>query len=235
MISLCITNYNRYELLINSFIDLIYDDRISEIVISDDYSDINVYHMIEERVKQWPKVKLYRNESNLDCYFNKREVVSKATNEWVILLDSDNVIDKNYADQLYSAHWNPKQIFQPSYAMPHFDFRKYETFYIDHSTVAQYMADVTFQTMLNASNYFVNRDEYLKVWDGSVNPVTSDSIFMAYNWINAGNSFYIVPNMHYQHRVDDHAGEERSHYAQNYRRTERGFHESIVNKLKAMK
>lgn len=234
MVSICVTNFNRFELLINSFMGVIDDDRITEIVISDDCSDSNIYRMIEERVKG-PKVKLYRNERTLDCYFNKREAVSKATNEWVILLDSDNVIDKNYIDQLYSANWNKQQIFQPSYAIPHFDFRKYETFYIDHSTVAQYMGDPTFQTMLNASNYFVNRDEYLRVWDGSVNPVTSDSIFMAYNWINAGNSFYIVPGMSYYHRVDDHKQEERSHYAQNHRRTERGFHESIVTKLKALK
>lgn len=234
MISVCIPTYNRTQLLFDSFVQVINDDRISEIVIVDDCSSDEIYNTIAWYCKDIPKVKLYRNNENKDCYSNKREAVSRATNDWVILLDSDNVIDRNYVDQLYSANWNEKQIFQPSYAKPHFDFRKYETFYIDHSTVSQYMEDPTFQTMLNACNYFVNKQEYLRVWDGSVNPVTSDSIFMAYNWLKAGNSFYIVPNMHYQHRVDNHGKEERSHYAQNFRRTGKGFHEDIVNKIKAM-
>lgn len=234
-ISLCLTNFNRYELLINSFIDLVDDDRVSEVVISDDHSDPAIYKLVEDRVKEWPKVKLFRNAVNLDCYRNKREAVSKATNEWVILADSDNVFTKEFVNVLYSHEWPKKEILQPCFARPHFNFSKYEIHGIFSKNVAQYMNDPTFQTMLNACNYFVNRDEYLKVWDGSVNPVTSDSIFMAYNWLKAGNSIYVVPGLEYEHRVDNHGKEERSHYAKNVRSTPRGFHEDIINKLKAMR
>ena len=243
MISFCVTNYNRYELLIESFIDLIDDDRISEIVISDDCSDSNLYKMLEERVKQWPKVKLFRNAVNIDCYRNKREAVSRATNEWVILADSDNVFDKKFVDVLLNRYFIPdlgiyefnSRIFTPSFARPHFNFSNFTGFNINKYNVSEYVNDPTFQTMLNAANYFVNRDEYLRVWDGSINPVTSDSIYMAYNWLKAGNSIYVVPGLEYSHRVDNHGKEERSHYAKKFRETPRGLHEDILNKIKAMR
>jgi hypothetical protein len=84
--------------------------------------------------------------------------------------------------------------------------------------------------MLNAMNYFVHRDEYLRVWDGSIDPVTSDSLFQNYNWLKAGNEISVLPELEYEHRV--HSG---SHYQNNVRRTPRGFHESIIQKLKELR
>jgi glycosyltransferase involved in cell wall biosynthesis len=235
MITLCLTTYNRTQLLFDSFVQLINDDRISEIVISDDCSNEDIYQTVAWYCKDIPKVKLYRNTVNLDCYFNKRRSISLATNEWVIIGDSDNIFTKEYVDHLFTHDWLKNEILQPCFARPHFDFTKYGTHGIVKGNVAQYMHDPTFQTMLNAANYFVNRDEYLRVWNESVNPVTSDSIYQAYNWLNAGNSIYVVPGLEYYHRVDNHGKEERSHYATKFRSTPRGFHEDIVNRLKAMR
>lgn len=229
MISICIPTYDRTTLLFESIAHVIDDDRISEVVIVDDCSPIETYNAIIEHYKGNNKVKIYRNENNLDCYRNKREAVSKATNEWVILLDSDNVIDKNYIDSL-PLFLDKHVLFQPSFAKPHFDFRAYEGLEIGKENVSEYMCKAGFETMLNAMNYFVNRDEFLRVWDGSVDPVTSDSLFQNYNWLKSGNSIYVVPGMQYFHRV--HNG---SHYQNNVRRTPQGFHKSIVDKLKGMK
>lgn len=233
MISLCITTYNRIELLYESFAQVLNDPRVSEIVIVDDASDkIITRGSITEFTQKHGKIKAFFNKKNLDCYRNKREAISKATNEWVIIFDSDNIITTSYIDRiesLFTAGLNPKTIYQPSFAKPHFNFTKYESFLIDKSNVGKYMVDPMFGTMLNAMNYFVNRDEYLKVWDGSVDPVTSDSIYQNYNWLKAGNSIYVVPGLEYEHRV--HNG---SHYQNNVRRTPQGFHDKIVNKLKAL-
>lgn len=232
MISLCLTTYNRTDLLYESFLQLVNDDRISEIVIVDDASPEEVYQTIAWQTKAIPKVKLYRNETNLDCYRNKKRAVELASNEWVIIGDSDNVFTPEYVERLYldGFIWNSKVIMQPSFAKPHFDFTKYNLQIVGNANVSHFMVDPTFQTMLNAMNYFVNRDEYLRVWDGSVDPVTSDSIFHNYNWLKAGNSIYVVPGLHYEHRVHD-----QSHYQNNVRRTPRGFHESIVQKLKDLR
>lgn len=232
-ISLCIPTYNRTELLFESFKDLLDDNRVSEIVIVDDASKPSVFNEVTSWLSAHKKINLFRNVRNLDCYRNKREAISKATNEWVIIGDSDNVFDKKYIDRienLFIAGLNRRTVYQPSFAKPHFNFQKFESFLIDQSNVGRYMVDAMFSTMLNAANYFVNRDEYLKVWDGSIDPVTSDSIYQMLNWFKAGNNMYVVPGLEYEHRV--HSG---SHYQNNVRRTPQGFHQSVEQQLKAMK
>lgn len=209
------------------FID---DDRINEIVIVDDDSPAEVYSELKAFFEPIPKAKLYRNEINKDCYFNKREAVSLATNEYVLLLDSDNVFSTEFIDIIFKQHWTPERILQPSFAEPHFDFRKYSSLLANKNNIAGYIKDSTFTTMLNAMNFFVNRERYLQVWDGSVDPVTSDSIYFNYKWLEAGNSIFVVPGLTYTHRVHD-----GSHYKQNNHRTSNGFHQSIERKLKALR
>lgn len=229
MISLCCTNFNREILLFQAIEQILDDDRVSEVIISDDCSDYELYKRVVEHYKPWPKVKVSRNDTNVDCYRNKRKAVSLASNEWVIVWDSDNIMTKGYIDVIHELEWYKDFIYQPSFARPHFDFRHYALDY-DKSNVHKYVSEGNFSTMLNAMNYFVNRDEYLRVWDGSVDPVTSDSIFQNYNWLKAGNSIYVVPGLEYEHTV--HNG---SHYQQNNRRTPKGFHESIIKKLKELR
>lgn len=231
-ISLCITTYNRGDLLLQSFEHVAKDDRINEIVIVDDASTVYSDYVLSLQDRYKPKVKAFFNEKNLDCYRNKREAISKAQNEWVIILDSDNVITIDYINRiedLFIAGLNRNTIYQPVFAKPHFNFTRYEFLHIDKTNVRNFMHESMFQVMLNAMNYFVNRDEYLKVWDGSIDPVTSDSIFQNYNWLKAGNSIYVVPGLEYGHAV--HNG---SHYQNNFRRTPRNFHQDIINKLSTM-
>lgn len=231
-ISLCITTYNRGDLLLQSFEHVAKDDRINEIVIVDDASTVYSDYVLSLQDRYKPKVKAFFNEKNLDCYRNKREAISKATNEWVIIGDSDNVFKKDYIDcieSLFTSGLNTKTVYQPSFAKPSFNFTRYEFLHIDKTNVRNFMHEGMFQVMLNAMNYFVNRDEYLKVWDGSIDPVTSDSIFQNYNWLKAGNSIYVVPGLQYEHKI--HNG---SHYQNNLRRTPRWLNEDIVNKLKSL-
>lgn len=227
MISLCLTNYNRTDLLFESFSQILTDPRVSEIVISDDHSTEENYQTVVWYCKEFDKVKVYRNEKNLDCYRNKREAVSRASNPWVILFDSDNIITKSYIDRVCECKWDESQILQPERAEPHFDFTAYSGFVVSKTNVQSKIQEPTFQTMLNAMNYFVNRDKYLQVWDGSVDPVTSDSLYQNYRWLWAGNSIFVVPGLTYTHRVHD-----GSHYRLNHRRTPRDFHESILNRMR---
>lgn len=229
-ISLALTTYNRTDLLWESFRQVVNDPRIAEIVIVDDCSPMEVYNTIAWQTKSIDKVKLFRNEKNLDCYRNKAEAISRASNEWVIIFDSDNILTTSYLDAVFAHSWNKHQIFQPCFARPHFNFLPFQNKIISASNVSRYMHDDTFKTMLNAMNYFVNREEYLRVWDGGIDPVTSDSLYQNYRWLSLGNSMYIVPGMEYEHRV--HNG---SHYQQNVKRTPRGLHDSILIKLKNLK
>lgn len=230
IISVAIPTYQRVDLLFESFAQVISNDNVGEIVIVDDASELDVYRKIEERAKENEKIKLFRNETNRDCYWNKYTAMSHATNDWCILLDSDNVIGFDYLYHLFQeVSWQPDTIYTPSFAEPLFDFRPFQGLTITKNNVANYINEPMFETMLNACNFFVNKKSYLKVWDGSVDPVTSDSIYFCLKWLEQGFKIKVVDGLTYHHRIHG-----SSHYNSNVSRTPVGFHESILNKLKNM-
>lgn len=234
-ISICLTNFNRFDLLFDSFKAVVNDERVSEVIISDDCSDYDLYKKIVDRAaKMSEKIKVSRTDTNIDCFLNKRRAVSLASSEYVILLDSDNRIGVDYLDAIYSRGWSSRELFQPEFARPHFDFKKFANHSYNRLNLFSCIKDTTFTTMLNAMNYFVNRDEFLRVLDGSVNPVTSDSIWQNYCWLKAGNSIFVMPGMQYDHKTEKYK-EEGSHYQKNVRRTPSAFHESVIEKLKRLR
>lgn len=232
LLSIAIPTFNRAEMTIEAFYDVYNDERVFEIVISDDASDSVIFQYLKSMTDYLSKVKLFRNYVNVDCYKNKKRAIEYCDNttDGCILLDSDNIINKDYIDKLYEIpEWDINTIYTPSFAMPQFDFRAYEGLVVTKENVADYIDKPMFEVMLNAANYFVNPFMYLEVFDDTVTPVTSDSIFQCYNWVNEGKSIYVVPGLQYKHRV--HPG---SHYQNNKMRTPLGFHESILNKLRQM-
>lgn len=225
-VSLCITNYNRFDLTVKSFEHVLYDDRIKEVIIVDDCSDENIYKQLSNYCKAFHKIKLFRNEVNLDCYLNKKQAIKKASSEYCILLDSDNIVLPDYLNKIYAHDWHEDTIFQPSFAKPHFDYTQYEGLTITRENVAAFMKMQMFSTMLNTNNFFVNRSEYLNCFDDKVDPVTSDSIYFCYCWLARGNKIFVIPDLHYFHLVHN-----KSHYQNNVARTPNGLHEEIEQKL----
>ena len=232
MISACFTTYNRTDLLFEAVDPFLKDERITDIVISDDHSSEDIYQTVCWKYNGVDKVKIFRNEKNVDCYRNKALAVDRATNEWVFILDSDNIFSKDFIDRALEVprEKGMMRICQPVFAKPHFNFTALSGKTVDHQNVASLLDTGSLTTALNAMNYFTNRTAYLGTWDGSTDPVTSDSLYQNYRWLTLGGSIYFVPGMQYEHRV--HSG---SHYQQNVRRTPSGFHDSIIEKLKQMK
>lgn len=229
-ISICIPTYNRYEMTIKSIEQVLNDSRIAEIVIIDDCStNGDTTRLLEWCAARKEPVIVYKNDINLDCYRNKHQAILKATGDWCILFDSDNVLTTEYIDTLYQINeWDPNTIYQPVYSKPHFDFRNYAGLTISKMNVSQF-TNTSIMTALNAMNFFINRKEYLEIWDGSLDPVTSDSIYFNYCWLLAGNKIHMTPGLEYEHVI--HSG---SHYQNNVNRTAKGFHEDIINKLKQL-
>lgn len=229
-ITIAITSYNRYEMTVESFAQVLQDSRVSEIVIVDDCSEDGSYEKLFKHFHNEPKVKVYQNTINLDCYRNKHRSVELASNEWVIVLDSDNIIGKDYLDAIYShSGWRGDMVYQPSFAKPKFDFREFQAQLITKENVRYWLGKPMFDTCLNAMNYFVYRQAYLDVWDGSFDPHTADSIFQNYNWLKSGREIGIVSRLEYEHRV--HAG---SHYQNNNHKTG-SFYDEVIEKLKQLR
>jgi len=116
----------------------------------------------------------------------------------------------------------------PSFAKPQFDYRHLAGMKIDKSNVAWLLEQKMGDTMLNCMNYFVNKNEYMKVWQADIKPHTADSILQNYNWFAAGNKMFVVPGLEYFHRV--HSG---SHYQQNVHLTG-DLYQTIIEKLKSL-
>ena len=164
-LSLCITNFNRDRMLFESFEQVLNDDRVSEIVIVDDCSQESIRRRVKDYTKQFEKVKVFLNRKNLGCYKNKREAISLAKNEFVIIFDSDNIMTKSYIDKIFEQEWDENTILAPDYVVS-FDYRHFADQVITKSNVRKYVDQKQFDCLINTMNYFVHRDNYLKVWDG---------------------------------------------------------------------
>lgn len=203
LLSLCITTYNRFEMTMESFAQVINDDRISEVVIIDDCSEIEYYDKLAAATIDMPKVRLIRNEKNLGMSLNKKKAIELAKSEWCIILDSDNVISSAFIDALdeRTERLGSKIIFCPDFAKPRFSYTHFDGHYIDRFTVGRHLLDPMAEPLLNTCNYVVNRDQYLGVFEHNPEMKGTDTIWFNYLWLKAGNSFYVVPGMEYEHRV----------------------------------
>lgn len=229
-ISVCITTWNRYESVVKAIEHILDDDRVSEIVISDDCSTDGSLEKFITHYRGFHKVKVYKSNENIDCYRNKRKAILLANNNWCILFDSDNILTKKYIDKLYEIEeWHPQVAFLPDYAKPNFDYRTFSGKLVDKLNVKDLLQITNFECCLNTMNYFVNQNEYLKVWDDTIDPVTSDSIYQNYRWLQGNNKLFIVEGLEYEHTVHD-----GSHYKNNEHRTPKDFHQDILNKLSTL-
>lgn len=217
------------EWVLRSFEQVLYDPRIKEVIISDDFSDIDTFARLLDCIEGMDKVHLYRNEKNLGCYFNKRRAIELATSEYCIILDSDNFVSTKYIDKLFVQEWNPKKILAPVMGFPSLNYTLFAGVTLTKENVNSYLPVGNLLMCLNTFNFFINRSEYLRLFDDSIEPWTSDSIWFNYCWLAGGNSFHIVDGLSYHHEI--HSG---SHY-QEHNRKAPGFYESVIEKLKALK
>lgn len=213
-ISLAIPTHNRYEMVLECVKDVIDDPRVAEIVLSDDCSDNGSFEQLVATFEHHPKVRLFKNKRNLDCYFNKQQAVERTTSDWCVLFDDDNILTRAYLDSIFAWQWDPLTVYVPDYAEPHFNYTRFAGKTFSRRNVAAFLSTAHFKCMLNTCNYFVHRQSYLEVWDGSVNPHTADSMFQMHNWFASGRKLFVVPGLRYFHRV--HGG---SHYRMNFRKT----------------
>jgi len=227
-LTLAITTHNRPEMTVKAFQKVVDDKRIDEILIIDDFSTEDNYEKLLNLCLSFENIRVRRNEENKGCYHNKLEAVSQSKTDWVMLFDSDNVMDKTYLDALDKYILNEDTIYSPDFARPHFDYTAFSNILIDRSNVSSLMNRKGFDCLINTCNYVVNRSEYLKVWKSHKEPWTADTLFHNYNWLVAGNKIQVVGGMRYDHLVHD-----GSHYKENVSKTGNLYNE-LMNKLKKL-
>lgn len=227
-LSLSITNFNRFDLTIESFVQVIDDPRIDDIVVLDDASTNGSYEKLVEHYRNIPKVRVLRQAQNRGMSINKRDAIEYAKNEWVIIFDSDNIIGLDYLDAFYKLAIEgdafntfsriaaiEKFIFCPDFAKPEFDYRDFKCgnnscgirsgIYGDQESAHEIKND-SFNCLMNTANYIVNRDFYLQTYKHNPEHIASDTIWHNYNHLKNGGLFCVVPDMEYFHRVHPGSG-----------------------------
>lgn len=209
-LTLAITVYNRYDLLLESFANVIDDDRIDEVLIMDDASEEKYWNKIKELPKFNPKIKVVRQLQNRGMSINKRDSILNAKNETVLVFDSDNVLRKNYLDALQAQKgrdggFREYCIYLPDFAKPNFDYRRYRSHTWGGVVGIPINEDHCFMAT-NTCNYVVNKTAYLEVWKENPDMKATDTLWFAYLWMKVGNIFYVVPGMDYEHRVHEGSG-----------------------------
>jgi len=212
MISLAVTNFNRSDSVVEAFIQVADNDKINEIVIVDDCSDHDAY------IKLWNlisalnngKIKLYRNKVNLGPYRNKCTAVKKCSNDWVILLDSDNVIDNNYIETIQTLDkednilYVSETLYREGKKGIGWCYKDFNKLIIDKENIKEYIDLEYFEAFLNTGNHFFNRARYLQVVGSKKREVDlsiNDAIYFSYLWLLNGNKMKVVPDLYYIHRA----------------------------------
>lgn len=229
-ISLCITNWNRFEFTLESFAQVINDGRISEIIISDDASTDGSIEKLIEHFKYHPKVKVFSNLENVGVYQNKKRAIELASNNWCILFDSDNVISESYIDTIFNLpDWEDNVAYCPDFALDALDYQHFAGVKITSQNAGNYIDQRNGGSLFNTLNYFCNRNFFLKVFDPSQNPIAADSICYNYLYLTNGGAMEVIKGLQYYHRIHP-----KSYYVENTHRSDI-YHKQITDKIRLMK
>jgi glycosyltransferase involved in cell wall biosynthesis len=204
--SLVITTYNRFDnFLKNTLVYYLQNSYFDEIVIYDDCSDD--YAKICERFVNEinsGKIKIYTQTKNVGALKNKICACLKATNEWICLMDSDNLCETDYITHLIQ-FWNTivystNVIYQPERGLPAQNFSKYIGITVDKSS----WNSINDECLLNNGNYVLHKSilpYVVPILDETIETYAIDVKYMNYYWVKNGVSIMVVPNMTYHHTI----------------------------------
>lgn len=210
-ISVVISHYNRGASIHQALHNVLHDDRVSEIIVVDDGSKAEQYELLRENIKKLDragKVTLHRREENRGAMWTKMECVKYASNPWVVLLDADNSLFRDYLDEVFALpRWERDTIYCPSQAFPHFDFRELAGRSIDFEAACDLSRTGVLRRVyiINDGNYFLNRESYLETLArlSDIRNDVADVMVVNYLWLSEGKKLEIMPHATYCHRLSE--------------------------------
>jgi hypothetical protein len=173
-LSLCITTMDRFDTFLSKnldkYLDYLIDDVIDEIVICDENG--NDYNKITEKYKHlletMPNFRVYKNDQRLGVFKNKLKVCSYSSNNFIVLIDSDNFPDDKYF-KIVKEYIGEKgktfpqhTILAPSRSInhnnaPNLNYKEFENKIVTKSNIKQYLPNIKFKVLLNTGNYVISK------------------------------------------------------------------------------
>jgi glycosyltransferase involved in cell wall biosynthesis len=222
-ITLAIPFYNTSKYFLDCIRYSIDEDFVGEIVVNDDGSKEEEYLNLLNIIKKLntDKIKVFKNQSNLGAFRNKYETVSKCSNEWIYLLDSDNYPFENTYNVIKSLDlsnlkiiYSPAKLYcksdsQSTYStISDYNTFKYDIIGIEESKDAIIKRTKWFDWLINTGNYVINKNFYLESLEEpfqnySNYKLYADTAAAFYFILKNGGSFKIVSNLYHNHRLRD--------------------------------
>jgi len=230
-ITLAITAYNEsqrnnFEWIREAISHAICHPLVRHIVIVNDGTPdgIDLY----EQITGIQKVVFHQNPANLGVFGNKLTSIDRSTTDWVLMCDSDNVMDSEYFDRLAELRpWKTDMMYSASFAKPNFDYRHFVGTW-DLRGIAIETEKPLWWCLVNTGNWFLHRPTFLEVFRshrrsrfdlqqpnyfGLPQQVregdywrrvfdAQDSFFINKTWWLAGKRLCVVDRLEYDHRVD---------------------------------
>ena len=175
---------------------------INEIVIQDDFSDHD-YDKLKKRETE--NVKVFQNEKRIKPLLGRINLLNNCTNDWVLVMDCDNFLDKNSFSALFkNLEFKENTIYAPDFARPKFNFKTISDFNLDLNLVKNNLQFLL--CFLNVGNYLVPKKRYLEVAkniDYKFVEYTMEVLYYNYLWLSSGNFIKCVKGYEYDHAMRD--------------------------------
>lgn len=175
---------------------------INEIIIQDDCSENDF-----EKLKsiETENIKVFQNEKRIKPLLGRVNLLNNCSNDWVLLMDSDNFLDVNSFNSLFSdLNFNDNTIYAPDFARPKFNFKTISDFNLDFNLVKNNLQFLL--CFLNVGNYLVPKKRYLEVAkniDYKFVEYTMEVLYYNYLWLSSGNFIKCVKGYEYDHTMRD--------------------------------
>ncbi len=202
-ISLAFTTYNSYSYIMKQLdrdFFTMSEGLIDEIVIQDDCSED--YDLLKPHESE--NIRLFKNEKNLSPLLSRVNLVNNCKNDWVLLMDSDNFLEKNCFDKIKELELNDEVTYCPDFARPNFGFKVFSNVLMDMEFVKPKIPNLDMQIFLNTGNFLINRNNYLKVAekiDESFAHWAVDVIYFNYLWLSSGYKLFCIKDYEYDHTL----------------------------------
>jgi len=202
---------------------------------------------INEHFPNNNKLKLFVNEERLGPFLNKLKVCSKASNEWIALIDSDNFADEQYFsianDYIKNNNLGKNVILAPCFAKPRFNYShlsgftyKMGTFNINKQLENDLIngSYIHSEVLMNTGNYVINKylTDNLNLKNEMENIKMSSACDVIYfNTLlfqQLDLNLHVVPNLTYEHVVHN-----ESIYIETHNNF-RNFNEYVYNMYKQL-
>jgi hypothetical protein len=205
---------DRYDTFLKNYLPIYLKiDLIDEIIIRDENG--NDATKINRDFPNHPKIQIHTNASKLGPFLNKITCCKMAKNEWIVLIDSDNLAHSDYfsiTKQFIETHdLKPNTILAPSWAKPNFNYSHLSNVCIHKTNLKQYSKDqlgyTGLTTFMNTGNYIINKYLITNInLDNDIEFIMNSSacdviLFNVLLFEQLDLQIYIVPNLVYNHVV----------------------------------